>query len=96
MRGCVVDAVVLGMVLSTTPLSGRPDYPLPTHAVPLPRSQIRSEMKRRQAGKYKAKVAAKQSHKAHLAANPMPRSSVEEVFRGGRGDDDDEDDEDDE
>lgn len=52
-------------------------------------------MKRKQAGKYKSKVSAKQSHKAHLAANPMPRSSVEEVFRGGRGDDDDDEEEED-
>ena len=64
--------------------------------LPSPLPQIRSEMKRKQAGKYKSKVSAKQSHKAHLAANPMPRSSVEEVFRGGRGDDDDDDDEDEE
>ena len=38
-------------------------------------------MKRKQAGKYKAKVASKETHKAHVAANPMPVNEVDEIFR---------------
>lgn len=43
--------------------------------------KVRSAMKKKQAGKYKAKVASKQMHKAHVAANPMPRNEIDEVFR---------------
>ncbi|KAG1676612.1 hypothetical protein FOA52_008741 [Chlamydomonas sp. UWO 241] len=62
-------------------------YENPAYVSP---NAVRSALKKTVAGKYKAKVVSKVAHKAHVAANPMPRSDIDEVFRaeGNVGDSD--------
>ena len=55
-----------------------PIYPL---AHPPARLQIRSMLKRQQQGKYVAKVASREGRKAHVAANPMPKDVLGDVFK---------------
>lgn len=51
----------------------------PTHSPPsLP--QIRAALRRQKSGKYSAKVQARQQRKDHVAANPVPKSALADVF----------------
>uniref|UniRef100_A0A7R9UZK9 Brix domain-containing protein n=1 Tax=Chlamydomonas euryale TaxID=1486919 RepID=A0A7R9UZK9_9CHLO len=52
---------------------------------------VRSAMRKQLGARYKQKVVKRVAHKAHVAANPLPRSAVDEVFRGGSDIEDDED-----
>ena len=49
--------------------------------MPPARLQIRSMLKRQQQGKYVAKVASREGRKAHVAANPMPKDVLGDVFK---------------
>jgi len=71
---------------------GRTLYENTTYVSP---NAVRSAMKKKAAGKYRSKVQAKESHKAHVKANPIPRNEVDEVFRrqGAGQSDEEEDDE---
>lgn len=43
---------------------------------------IRAMRKKAAAGKYKGKVAKEAKRRDHVAANPMPRSELDDVFAG--------------
>lgn len=64
---------------------GKTLYDNPEYISP---NAVRSAMKKKQAGKYKSKVQTRHEHKAHVAANPMHRDDVEEVFRADEEEDD--------
>ncbi len=48
----------------------------------LPSAQIRAMLKKQKAGKYTSKVGAQQKRREHEAANPLPRSELDDIFRG--------------
>ena len=54
-------------------------YDNPTYVSP---NAVRAALKRRMQGKYTDKVASREQRKAHLAANPMPKNALGDVFRG--------------
>jgi len=59
---------------------GRTLYENPGYVSP---NAVRAALKKKVAGKYVAKVQARQARKEHTAANPMPRSELEDLFLGG-------------
>ena len=44
-------------------------------------AQVRAMLKRQQQGKYVAKVASREERKQHVAANPLPKDELADVFK---------------
>ncbi|KAG2450902.1 hypothetical protein HYH02_004734 [Chlamydomonas schloesseri] len=62
-------------------LYDNPDYVSP--------NAVRSALKRKAAGKYGSKVAARDRRTEHVAAHPLPRSPLDGIFKGEEGSEDD-------
>lgn len=55
-------------------------YDNPTYVSP---NAVRAALKKKAQGKYVAKVASRQNRKAHIAANPLPKNALGDVFKAG-------------
>ncbi|KAG2485436.1 hypothetical protein HYH03_015815 [Edaphochlamys debaryana] len=78
-RFCLNPIKIFAGSFGGTTLYDNPEYMSP--------NAIRAAVKRKAAGKYGSKVAARDRRTEHKAANPTPRAPMEGLFKGDEGED---------
>ncbi|PNW86782.1 hypothetical protein CHLRE_02g095400v5 [Chlamydomonas reinhardtii] len=83
-RFCLNPIKIFAGSFGGATLYDNPDYVSP--------NAVRSAIKRKAAGKYGSKVAARDRRTEHVAAHPLPRNPLDSIFKGEEGEEEEGDD----